>query len=314
MGPERIIHGRGAFTTAGEGQHMDITLALGGGGAKGNAHIGVLRLLEREGFRIRAIAGTSFGGIVACFYSAGFTPDEIQEAFSSIDQSRLYGREHDEGPAFLGLSRVRQWLKRLLGERTFEDSRIPCAVTAVDMRSSREVIIKEGLLRNGILCTIALPGIFPSFLTEELELVDGGLLNPIPVEVARSLAPGLPVAAVTLTAPLGKAPRSIPMPFLDGLPTPLAQRISHLRVTQAMDVFMRSIDIGGRQIAELRFKLEKPDVIIRPDVEDIGVLDRVDVSEVAKLGEKAARAKLPELRKAASLGARLRRLVTRIST
>lgn len=293
---------------------MDIALALGGGGAKGNAHIGVLRLLEREGFRIRAIAGTSFGGIVACFYAAGFSPDQIQEEFSAVDQSRLYGREHEDGPAFLGLSRVRKWLKRTLGERTFQEARIPCAVTAVDIRTSREVVIKEGPLRDGILCTIALPGIFPSFLTEELELVDGGLLNPIPVEVARSLAPSLPVAAVTLTAPLGKAPRSMPMPFMDGLPTPLAQRLSQLRVTQAMDVFMRSIDIGGRQIAELRFRLEKPDVIIRPDVESIGVLDRVDVAEVAKLGEIAAREKLPELRKVTTLGARLRRIATRIST
>ena len=293
---------------------MDLTLALGGGGAKGNAHIGVLRLLEREGFRIRGIAGTSFGGIVACFYAAGFSPDEIEEAFSAVDQSRLYGRDHDEGPAFLGLGRVRHWLKRTLGDRSFEDARIPCAVTAVDMRTSREVVIKEGSLAHGILCTIALPGIFPSFLTEELELVDGGLLNPIPVEVARSLAPGLPVAAVTLTVPLGRPPRSVPMPLLDGLPGPLARRISHLRIAQAMDIFMRSIDIGGRQIAELRFKLEKPDVIIRPDVEDIGVLDRVEVAQVAKLGEEAARAMLPELRRATSWTAGLRRLAKKISS
>jgi len=293
---------------------MDIGLALGGGGAKGNAHIGVLRLLEREGFRIRAIAGTSFGGMVACFYAAGLSPDQIQDAFSAVDQSRLYGREQREGPAFLGLSRVRQWLKRTLGDRTFEEARVPCAVTAVDIRTSREVVIKEGLMRHGILCTIALPGIFPAFLKEGLELVDGGLLNPVPVSAARALAPSLPVVAVSLTAPLGQPPRSIPMPFLDGLPAPLAERISHLRVAQAMDLFMRSIDIGGRQIAELRFKLEKPDVIIRPDVEGIGVLDRVDVGGVAELGEQAARDQLPELRRAVAWPARLRRLAAKIPT
>ena len=291
---------------------MDITLALGGGGAKGNAHIGVLRLLERERFRIRAIAGTSFGGIVACFYAAGYSPDGIQEAFSAVDQSRLYGREHEDGPAFLGLSRVRQWLKRTLGDRTFEDARVPCAVTAVDIRTSREVVIKEGLMRHGILCTIALPGIFPSYLKKEgLELVDGGLLNPVPVAIARALAPTLPVVAVSLSAPLGTPPRALPMPFLEGLPGPLAARISHLRVTQAMDVFMRSIDIGGRQIAELRFMLEKPDVVIRPDVAGIGALDRVHVGRVADLGEQAAREKLPELRKATTWTTRLRRLATK---
>lgn len=287
---------------------MDLTLALGGGGAKGNAHLGVLRLLEAEGFRVRAIAGTSFGGIVACFYAAGFSPDEIEELFAGVDQARLYDRDGDDSSSFLGLSRVRHWLDRTLGSRTFDEARIPCAVTAVDLRTSREIVIKRGPLRDAILCTIALPGVFPSFMHDEWELVDGGLLNPVPVAVARSLAPTLPVVAVSLTAPLGRPPRAIPLPFLEGLPSPLAARISQLRVAKAMDVFMRSIDIGGRQIAELRFKLEKPEVIIRPEVQDIGVLDQVDVHEVAKLGEEAARAKLPELKSVTAWTARLRRI------
>jgi NTE family protein len=292
---------------------MDLTLALGGGGAKGNSHIGVLRLLESEGFRVRGIAGTSFGGMVGCFYAAGLSPDEIQEIFAAVDQSRLYSREPQEGPSFLGLSRVRQWLKRSLGDRTFADTRVSCAVTAVDLRTSREVIIKDGLLRDAILCTIALPGIFPSFMKEGRELVDGGLLNPVPVAVARSLSPAFPVVAVSLTMPLGKPARSIPMPFLDGFPSAVADRIKDFRVTQAMDIFMRSIDIGGRQIAELRFELEKPEVIVRPQVEGIGVLDRVDVGAVAALGEQAARAMLPEIRKATGWSARLRRWARRVS-
>src|SRR5574341_1169070 len=135
---------------------MDLSLALGGGGAKGNSHIGVLRLLEQEGFHIRAIAGTSFGGIVACFYAAGFTPDDIEAAFGAVDQSRLYDRVREDGPSFLGLGRVRQWLRHTLGDRAFEDTVIPCAVTAVDMRTSTEIVIKSGLLRDAVLCTIAL--------------------------------------------------------------------------------------------------------------------------------------------------------------
>lgn len=286
---------------------MDIALALGGGGAKGNAHIGVLRLLEQEGFRVRAIAGTSFGGLVACFYAAGFPAAEIESLFAAVDQSRLYDRTRAESSSWLGLSRVQHWLGHTLGDRTFENSKIPCAVTAVDLRTSREVVVSTGPLREAILATIALPGIFPSFLSEELELVDGGLLNPVPVAVARSLVPSLPVIAVSLSMPLGKPPRAIPLPYLDGLPAPLVARIRSLRVTQAMEIFMRSIDIGGRQIAELRFQIEKPDVVIRPAVDDIGVLDRVDVHEVARLGEQAARAMLPELRQATSWTSRLRR-------
>lgn len=286
---------------------MDLSLALGGGGAKGNSHLGVLRVLEEEGFKVGAVAGTSFGGIVACFYAVGYSPGEIEDIFAEVDQTRLYGRTADENPALLGLGRVRHWLSRTLGDRTFADARIPCAVTAVDLKNSREIVIREGTLRDAILCTIALPGIFPAFMKEGLELVDGGLLNPVPVEVARSLAPTLPVVAVSLTQPLGSPPHSISLPILDGIPEPLARQISRLRLAQAMHIFMQSLDIGGRQIAELRFRLEKPDVIIRPRVANVPVLDEVDVHEVSSLGEQAARASLPDLHRVTSWGSRVRR-------
>jgi hypothetical protein len=78
---------------------MKIALALGGGGAKGNAHIGVLRVLEREGFEVGALAGTSMGGLVGAVYLSGLGPDEIEARFSGIDQSQLLGRYPDEGPA-----------------------------------------------------------------------------------------------------------------------------------------------------------------------------------------------------------------------
>jgi NTE family protein len=285
---------------------MDISLALGGGGAKGNCHIGVLRLLEEEGFRVRAIAGSSFGGMVACFFAAGYRAAQIEEIFAAVDQTHLYDRSREESSSLLGLSRVSKWLEQIFRDRTFADLAIPCAVTAVDLRTSREVILKKGRVLDAILSTIAIPGIFPSFLTGEFELVDGAMLNPVPVALARSLAPALPVVAVSLGTPLGEPPRSVPFPLLDGLPSPLIYGLSNLRVTKAFDIFMRSIDIGSRHIAELRFQIEKPDVIIHPEVDEIDALDRVDVHAVAKLGEIAARAKLPELRRATAWTTRLR--------
>ena len=286
---------------------MDITIALGGGGAKGNSHIGVLRVLEKEGFRIRAMAGTSFGGMVACFYAAGHSPDEIEAIFSAVDQSRLYDRLADESPSFLGLGRVHQWLDRHFGGLTFEELKIPCAVTAVDLNTSQEVVLKTGNVRDAILSTIAVPGIFPAFRMDGWELLDGGVLNPVPVALARSLAPGLPVVAVSLSAPLGQPPSSISMRLPSALPAPIASRLGRLRIAQAFDIFMRSIDIGNRQVAELRLRLERPQVIIRPEVGEVGILDHVDVREVALRGEDAARAALPELQRATSWMNRLRR-------
>lgn len=290
---------------------MDITLALGGGGAKGNAHIGVLRRLEREGFRIRAVAGTSFGGLVAVFYAAGYTPVEIEDLFAAVDQSRLYGRSADERPSLLGLAGVRRWLEQHLGERSFDDLKIPCALTAVDLHCGCEVTLDEGRVRDALLATIAVPGIFPAFPWHEWELVDGGVLNPVPVSVARELAPSLPVVAVTLQAPMGEPAHSmsVPLPIPSGLPKPILDHLSHIRLAQAFDIFMRSVDVGNRAIAEYRLAVDKPDVIIRPAVSDIELLGKVDVREVAQRGEQAVEAVLPDLRRAVSWPNRLRRAI-----
>jgi len=286
---------------------MDITLALGSGGAKGNSHIGVLRRLEKEGFKIRALAGTSFGGIVAVMYAAGYTPDEIEDIFSKVDQSRLYGRSPGEKSSLLGLAGVHKWLDQVLPGRTFADLKIPCAVVAVDLNCGCEVILDDGPVKNAVLATIAVPGIFPAHPWHEWELVDGGVLNPVPVSVARSLAPGLPVGAVTLHAPMGEPAHSFGMPFPSGLPKPILDRLAHIRYAQAFDIFVRSVDVGNRAIAEYRMAVDKPDIIIRPAVSDVELLERVDVREVAKRGEQAVEAVLPQLLQAVSWKRRLRR-------
>jgi NTE family protein len=286
---------------------MDISIALGGGGAKGNAHIGVLRRLEGEGFNVKAIAGTSFGGIVAALYAAGFTPDEILKTFLEVDQSRLYSRSSEERPALLGLSGVRKWLDGVIGERTFADLRMPCALTAVDLNCGCEVILTEGRLRDAILATIAVPGIFPAFPWHEWELVDGGVLNPVPVAIARALAPSLPVVAVTLHTPIGEPARSMTVPVPSGLPKPILDRLAHIRYAQAFDIFLRSVEIGNRAIATYRLEVDRPEVIIRPVVSDVELLQRVDVNEVAQRGEEAVKASMQELRQMASWTNRLRR-------
>jgi NTE family protein len=286
---------------------MDITIALGAGGARGNAHIGVLRRLEGEGFKIRAIAGTSFGGIVAAFYAAGYTPDEIEAIFTNVDQSRLYGRSPEERPSLLGLAGVRKWLDEVLPDNTFERLILPCALSAVDLNCGCEVVLNHGRVKDAIMATIAVPGIFPVCPWEEYELVDGGVLNPVPVSLARDLAPSLPVVAVTLQTPIGEPARAIGMPIPGGLPRPIIDRLAHFRYAQAFDIFMRSVDVGNRAVAEYRLAVDKPDVIVRPHVSDINLLDRVDVREVAGRGEAAVEAVLPELRQMVHWTSRLRR-------
>ncbi len=284
---------------------MDITLALGGGGAKGNSHIGVLRRLEKEGYRIRSVAGTSYGGLVAVLYAVGYSPQEIQTAFESVDQNRLYGRATQDGPSLLGMDGVRKLLDQMIGEKTFDDLRSPCAVTAVDIIAGSEVIVSSGLLRDAILATIALPGIFPVQKINEWDLVDGGVLNPVPVSVARMLSPDLPVVAVVLNDPMDKPVRPYTIPVPSIFPRQIAERITRISLAQSLDIFLRSVDVSSRALAYYRLELEKPEVVVRPAVHDFGLLDKVVVADLAQLGEQAVEEVLPQLKLAVSWQARL---------
>lgn len=288
---------------------MDITLALGGGGSRGYAHIGVIRRLEEEKFHARAIAGTSAGGIIACMFAAGYSPDEMEEKLGEIDQRKLFSFSLNEGSSLLGISQATKVLEGLLGDRQFSDLQIPCAVVAVDIKSSREIILNSGRVVDAILATIAVPGIFPPKSYGEYELVDGGVLNPVPVVNARSFFPKLPVFAVVLSAPMEKPRRFSHIHLPIKIPAPIAERINHLRVAKAFGVFMQSVDIGQRMITELRLKTETPDVVIRPDVDEIGLLDVVDFHGVIKIGERAVDDCLSEMQNSVSITQRLRRSI-----
>jgi len=284
---------------------MDISLALGGGGAKGNAHIGVLRRLEKEGFKIRSIAGTSFGGFVGILYAVGHSPQEIQSIFESVDQKHLYGHDDDDGPSLLGFAGVRRLMDKILGEKTFADLRIPCAVTAVDIKSGTEVSLSKGRLTDAILATIALPGIFPPSQLNGWELVDGGVLNPVPVSVARDLSPDLPVLAVVLNDPMDKPLQTYKIPIPGIIPRSIAERLARISLAQSLDIFLRSVDASTRALSYYRLELEKPEVIVRPKVHHIHMLDKVVIAEVVQLGEDALEEVLPQLKKAVSWQGRL---------
>lgn len=285
---------------------MEISLALGGGGAKGIAHIGVLRCLEREGIRVAAVAGTSAGGIVAALFAAGYSPDEILERFKKLDFSQMYRHVPGDQPSLLGAAGVRKVVSEMIGERKFSDLKIPAALVSVDLRSGKEVVLKDGCVAEAVMATIALPGILPPVEKDGFFLVDGGVLNPVPVAPARALAPHLPVVAVVLNT-VPSEPRETLGPPRIFHNIPLVNKFSGLRLAQALNIFIHSMEVSGSYTTELRLQIDKPDVILRPEVSDIGLFDRVDVDEVVQLGEKALTAVLPELKQAARWNRRLSR-------
>lgn len=277
----------------------EIALALGGGGIKGIAHIGVIRILEKAGFKIRAVAGTSAGGLVGSVYALGKTPDEIEKIVLGMDQSRLFSRSKDDGPSILGLSGIVDTLSQHLGDATFKELEIPFACTAADILTMQEYILDKGRVADAVLATIAVPGVFPPRTINNTELVDGGVVDPVPVALARWLAPSLPVIAVCLTPePAGWAHiPEISMPAPNPFAQPFLNQINKTRVAKAFQIYIRSMDITSHMLAELRLQADHPDVIIRPNVSRFGILDSFDTNILIEEGELAATMALSSVHK-----------------
>jgi len=282
---------------------MDIAVALGGGGVRGLAHIGVLRVLEREGFRIRAIAGTSMGGIIAACYAAGQSPAQIQTmAETTSTRELLHVRPGDAG--MIGIDHVADMLDAVLGRRRFRDMRIPLAVTAADLNTGQEVVLTEGAVADAVLATIALPGIFPPKLIGKYRLIDGGTLDPVPVCPARDLFDG-PVVAVALS-PEPSRWGTTKSPSLLGK-IPALEVLSRLRPGQALQVFLESTEIVMRTYTELRLQIDKPEIIVRPEVWHVGMLQETSAAAMVDIGVEAMQARLPELRQLFAPGRRIGR-------
>ncbi|TLN02098.1 patatin-like phospholipase family protein, partial [bacterium] len=162
-----------------------IGLALGGGGARGLAHIGILKVLEKSGVPISAVAGTSMGGLVAAAYAAGNSPAEIEEFAIRFSHLKELMKLIDLTPQRRGLlegQKVRNFISAWLGEQlTFADLRLPTVLTAVDLISGKEVLLSNGQLLPAVFATIAMPGVFKPVVENERVLVDGGVLDNLPV-------------------------------------------------------------------------------------------------------------------------------------
>ena len=167
----------------------EIALALGGGGVRGISHIGVLRCLEKEGFKIKAIAGTSVGGLLGGLYAAGVTTEELQEATYMMRQRKLFRRSLKDGPALLGLRGLEIVLKATIGDKSFKDLNIPFGCPSIDIHSGQEIILTQGKVIDAILATMAYPGVFPPKVIHGLTLVDGGVVDQFPLPLPVGLHP-----------------------------------------------------------------------------------------------------------------------------
>jgi NTE family protein len=248
-----------------------IGLALGGGFARGIAHVGVLKVLEEEGIPVRMVAGTSVGALIGAAYCSGVTVDELTAMAHNV-RFTTFARWTLSRCGFASNDRMISFLTRFLKVKTFEDLRIPLGVTATDFNTGEGVVFHSGSMIDPVRASCAYPGMFLPVQIRGRYLVDGMLSHPVPTRPVREMGADR-VLAVHLkgTWANGGAPR-------------------HL-----FDVIGQSFAIAQDAMSALW--RQAADLVIEPDVAGFAYDDFKRADELIRVGEVAMRQALPEVRK-----------------
>jgi NTE family protein len=270
-------------------QESRVALVLSGGGARGLAHIGAIKALERAKIPIDFLAGSSMGGIIAAAYACGLSPEEMVREAGELSRIRQFLRLADPGLPNAGLlrgQRLQTYFENRLGHRTFAELDKPLALMAVDLNTRKEVVMREGPISIALRATTAVPGLFMPMELEGMRLVDGGLLNNLPVDVAREMG-----AEMVIAVDVDPDPDDIPRSWESRsrlLPGGLARTFAIL--DEATRLMMRVIQ-------EAKMERYPPDVTIRPRLPSgVNVLAGYGrVADVVAAGESATEEILPDI-------------------
>lgn len=263
---------------------MKIALVLGGGGARGFAHIGVLKALANRGIEPVAIAGCSMGGLIGALFAAGNNHQQILEIVQTIKPWKLL--DVSRMGSLIGGKGMAHEMEKYL-PKTFEELNIPLAVTAVDLQEGKLLVFNEGPLHPALRGTSSIPGIISPEIHGDRFLIDGGLLNNLPVDVIHSLS-NSPVVAVDV-APSAK--REIPLN--ESLLSRSKNVISGKNRPMVFELFLKAFDIPQVMLTEARLALNPPDLLIRPQLPmDLKIEDMNRYQEAMDVGYEAAESAL----------------------
>lgn len=223
-----------------------IGLALGGGAARGFAHIGVLQVLEEQGIKPDLIVGTSAGSLAATLYAAGKTPTEMADLAMNMDESSITdwmfpGRSLMKGEA------LAKFVRASTANMQIENMRLPLGIVATDLNSGQPILFQRGDAGTAVRASSSVPGVFQPVKIGSREYVDGGLVSPVPVRYAKQMGADLIIAVDISSIPEGQPTKS------------------------AIDILMQTFNIMGHSISQ--YELKEADVVMRPKLAGIGSSD-----------------------------------------
>ncbi|MEY2191342.1 patatin-like phospholipase family protein [Neobacillus sp. BF23-41] len=250
-------------------EHPKIGLALGSGGARGFAHLGVIKALKDAGIPIHLIAGSSMGALVASFYGAGIDMDRLYKLSTAF--KRKYFLDFTVPKmGFISGKKVKEFIKVFTHGKNIEDLSIPIGIVATDLLTGEKVVFQTGPVANAVRASISIPGIFVPEKYNGRILVDGGVSDRIPVSVAKEMG-----ADIVIAVDVSRVKRNA-------------------EITSIYDVIMQSIDIMQAEIINNREIAAS--VMIRPPVEIYSSRAFTNIDEIINLGEEEAKKHLKQIK------------------
>ena len=245
-----------------------IALALGGGGAKGFAHIGVIKVLESHGIKPKIVTGTSAGSFVGSIYASGKTPFQLQQIASTLKESDIRDLTLNRQGVVLG-QKLQDYVNKQVGNKPIEQFPIRFAAVATRLDNGKRADFIKGNTGQAVRASCSIPNVFVPALIGGTKYVDGGLISPIPVQTAKDMGADIVIAVDISARPVGDKPLSM-FGLLD-----------------------QTINIMGQQ--SINNELSKANIVIQPKVGHLGTLDLKMSNEAILEGEKSAQLKIKSI-------------------
>jgi NTE family protein len=250
-----------------------IALVLGGGAARGFAHVGVIRALEQEKIPIDMIVGTSVGSLIGAIYAADANSFELEWTAFSLEKDDLF--DYGILSAITGMGaakgdKLEEFVKSKVSVQNIENLKLPFAAVATDLNRGTRMVLDRGPVAKAVRASSAIPGVFNPVEYQGRTLVDGGVIDNIPVSVARERGADIVIAV------------------------DISENVANFNITNIIDVMLQAVTIMAAE--NVKYKRKEADVLISPAVGNVGMLDFTQKKRCMQAGIEATQKAMPEIR------------------
>lgn len=258
----------------GEGPRPKVALVLGGGAARGFAHVGVIRVLEQEQIPVDMVVGTSVGSLIGAIYANDRNSFELEWTAFALEKDNFF--DYGIFNAFTGMGpakgeKLEEFVRGKVEAKDFDRLKIPFAAVATDLNRGTRVVLDRGSVARAVRASCSIPGIFEPVKHQDRLLVDGGVVDNIAIDVARERGADIVIAV------------------------DISGNLANFDITNVFDVVLQATNIMFSE--NVKHRMKDADVLIRPRIGDVGMLDFTQKKRCMQAGMDAARESIPEIRR-----------------